>query len=130
MKFEISLTEVQDFLASFYGKKVGLKYIEEDKIEVDYYASIVLTIKEVRDDAVVFHYKVNSLVELLAKIIMGKNLNDSPIEWNSKTNEVIFYLNKVEALSHFLLTFCISSVSFVNENIVLVLNAKSKNEIQ
>ena len=130
MKFEISLTEVQDFLTSCYNKKVGLKYLEKDKIEVDYFATIVLTIKEVRDNIIVFHYHVNGLVELLAKFLVGKKLDDSPVEWDSKADEVTFYMNRVEALSHFLMTFSISSASFVNENIVLVLNAKSNVEIQ
>jgi hypothetical protein len=130
MKFEISLIEVQEFLVSCYDKKVGLKYIKEDTIEVNYFATIVLTIKEVIDNQVVFQYQVNGLVELLAKIIVGNKLADSPIEWDSKNNEVIFYLNKVDALSHFLMTNSISTVSFLNENIVLVLDAKSKNKNQ
>jgi len=129
MKFEISLIEVQEFLASCYDKKVGLKYIKEDTIEVNYFASIVLKIKEVRDNQVVFQYQVNGLVELLAKIILGKKLDDSPIEWDSKNDKVIFYLNKVDALSHFLMTNSISTVSFVNENIVLILQANTKDEI-
>jgi hypothetical protein len=127
MKFEISLIEVQEFLASCYDKKIGLKYIKEDTIEVNYYASILLTIKEVKADEIVFQYQMNGLVELLAEFLIGKKLDDSPIEWDSKSDEVIFYLSKVEALSNFLITFSIISVSFVDENLVLVLQAKSKN---
>jgi hypothetical protein len=124
MKFEISLIEVQEFLSSYYNKKVGLKYIKEDTIEVNYYASIVLTIKVVKADEIVFQYKVNGMVELLAKFIMGKKLDDSPIEWDSKTDEVIIHLNKIKALSNVLTTFSILSVSFVNDNIVIVFHAK------
>lgn len=130
MKLEISLTEVQEFLASSFDKKVGLKYIKEDTIEIDYYASIVLKIKEVKADEIVFQYQANGLVDLLAlgaKIFIGKKLEDLPVEWDAKTDEIFFYLYKVEALSNFLMTFNIFSVSIVNEVVVLELHAKSKN---
>ena len=77
MKIEIPITEVQEFLSNSYNIKVDLKNIGEDKIEANYLVSLVLTIKEVRKDEVVFHYKVNGLVDLLAKgahFLLGKNL--------------------------------------------------------
>src|ERR1035437_3726372 len=117
MKIEIPITEVQEFLSNSYNIKVGLKNIGEDKIEANYLVSLILTIKEVRKDEIVFHYEVNGLVNLLAKgahFLLGRKLDDTPIEWDSKTSEVIVDLKKVQALSDFLKVYFISEISFVN----------------
>jgi len=125
MKIEIPITEVQEFLSNYYNINVALKNIGEDKIEANYLVSLILTIKEVRKDEVTFQYEVNGLVDLLAKgahFLLGKKMDDSPIEWDSKTCEVVVDLKKVQALSDFLKVCFISELHFVNENIVLLLN--------
>ena len=125
MKIEIPITEVQEFLSNYYNINVALKNIGEDKIEANYLVSLILTIKEVRKDEVTFQYEVNGLVDLLAKgahFLLGKKMDDSPIEWDSKTSEVVVDLKKVQALSDFLKVCFISELHFVNENIVLLLN--------
>jgi len=125
MKIEIPISEVQEFLSNYYNINVALKNIGEDKIEANYLVSLILTIKEVRKDEVTFQYEVNGLVDLLAKgahFLLGKKMDDSPIEWNSKTSEVVVDLKKVQALSDFLKVCFISELHFVNENIVLLLN--------
>ena len=125
MKIEIPITEVQEFLSNYYNINVALKNIGEDKIEANYLVSLILTIKEVRKDEVVFQYEVNSIVDLLAKgahFLLGKKLDDAPIEWDSKTSEVVVDLKKVQAFSDFLKVYFISELHFVNEDIVLILN--------
>ncbi len=125
MKIEIPISEVQDFLINTYNIKVGLKNIGEDKIKATYFVSLVFTIKEVRKDEVVFHYEVNSLMHLLAKgahFLLGKKLDDTPVEWDPKTSEVVVDLKKVRALNDFLKFYFISELHFVDEDIVLVLN--------
>jgi len=125
MKIEIPISEVQEFLSNYYNINVALKNIGEDKIEANYLVSLILTIKEVRKDEVTFQYEVNGLVDLLAKgahFLLGKKIDDSPIEWDSKTSEVVVDLKKVQALSDFLKVCFISELHFVNENIVLLLN--------
>lgn len=125
MKIEIPITEVQEFLSNYYNINVALKNIGEDKIEANYLVSLILTIKEVRKDEVTFQYEVNGLVDLLAKgahFLLGKKMDDSPVEWDSKTSEVVVDLKKVQALSDFLKVCFISELHFVNENIVLLLN--------
>ena len=132
MKIEIPITEVQELLSNYYNINVGLKNIGEDKIEANkYLVSLILTIKEVRKDEVIFQYKVNGFVDLLAKgahFLLRKKIDDTPIEWDSKTSEVVVDLKKVQALSDFLKVFFISELSFVNENIAMVLNIKSITE--
>ena len=125
MKIEIPITEVQEFLSDTYNIKVGLKNIGEDKIKATYFVSLIFSIKEVSKDEVVFHYEVNSLVALLAKgahFLLGKKLDDTPVEWDSKTSEVVVNLKKVQALRDFLKVYFISELHFVNENIVFILN--------
>jgi len=125
MKIEIPITEVQEYLSNTYNIKVGLKNIGEDKIKATYFVSLVFTIKEVGNDEVVFHYEGNSLVHLLAKgahFLLGKKLDDSPVEWDSKTSEVVVDLKKVQALKDFLKVFFVYELHFVNEDIVFILN--------
>ena len=125
MKIEIPITEVQEYLSNTYNIKVGLKNIGEDKIKATYFVSLVFTIKEVGNDEVVSHYEGNSLVHLLAKgahFLLGKKLDDSPVEWDSKTSEVVVDLKKVQALKDFLKVFFVYELHFVNEDIVFILN--------
>jgi hypothetical protein len=131
MELEIPITEVHDFLSKTYNIKVGLKNIGEEKIEVNYFVSLILTIKKVRKYEVIFQYEVNGIVDLLAKgahFLLEKKIDDIPIEWNSKTSEVIIDLKKIPALSELLNLYFISELHFVNDDIVLTLNTTSSIE--
>ena len=130
MKIEIPITEVQEFLSNYYNINVGLKNIGKDTIEANYLVSLILTIKEVRKDKVVFQYELNSIVDLLAKgahFLLRKKIDDAPIEWDTKTSEVVVDLKKVQALSDFLKVYFISEIHFVNEDIVLMLKMIKNN---
>ena len=131
MKIEIPITEVHDFLSKSYNIKVGLKNIAEDKIEANYFVSLILTIKKVRKYEVIFQYEVNGFVDLLAKgahFLLEKKIDDTPIEWNSKTSEVVIDLKKIQAFSELLNVYFISELHFVNNDIVLTLNTTSNIE--
>ena len=122
MKIEIPITEVHDFLSKSYNIKVGLKNIGEEKIEVNYFVSLILTIKKVRKYEVIFQYEVNGFVDLLAKgahFLLEKKIDDTPIEWNSKTSEVVIDLKKIQAFSELLNVYFMSELHFVNNDIVL-----------
>ena len=128
MKIEIPITEVHDFLSKSYNIKVRLKNIGEDKIEANYLVSLILTIKEVRKYEVIFQYKLNGFVDLLAKgahFLLGKKFDDTPIEWNSKTSEVVVDLKKIQAFSELLNVYFISELLFINNDIVLTFNTIS-----
>ncbi len=131
MKIEIPIPEVHDFLSKSYNIKVGLKNIGKDKIEANYLVSLILTIKKVRKYEIIFQYEVNGFVDLLAKgahFLLGKKMDDTPIEWNSKTSEVVVDLKKIQALSELLNVYFISDLHFVNNDIVLTLNTISNIE--
>jgi hypothetical protein len=131
MKIEIPITEAHDFLSKTYNIKVGLKNIGEDKIEANYLVSLILTIKKVRKYEIIFQYEVNGFVDLLAKgahFLLGKKIDDSPIDWNYKTSEVVVDLKKIQALSELLNVYFISELHFVNNDIVLTLNTISNIE--
>ena len=129
MRLEIPLKEVQEFLSNYYNINVVLKNIEENKIKATYFDSIVLIIKEVKEDEVLFYYEVDGLVDLIAKVahfFLEKKLDNIPIEWDSKTREVTIYFKKIQELSNFLKFVYISELHFVNDNILLVLYARDK----
>ena len=126
MKIEIPLTEIHEFLSNFYNVEIDLNNIDKNKIEIHYFAALVLNIKEVSEDRVVFYYEGNDIVNLLAKVahfLLKKKL-DLSIEWNSKTNEVSFDLKKIPQLSNFLELFYISELKFEHDNIILGIKYK------
>jgi hypothetical protein len=127
MRIEIPLTEVKEFLSNSYRINVGLKNIEEGRIEVDYLVSFVLAIKEVKADEVTFKYNTTGLVRMLAKgadFLTSKRLEDSAIDWNSKESEVTVFLAKVKAFSNLLANFSIVELHFINDSIVVELVSK------
>ena len=76
-------------------------------------------------DEVIFHYEVNSLMDLFAKgahFLLGKKLDYTPVECDSKIREVVVDLKKVRALNDFLKFYFLSELHFVNEDIVFTLN--------
>ena len=82
-----------------------------------------------KEHEILFHYKINGFLNLLAKgahSFLDKKLEGIPIEWDAEKNEVLIDLKKVEALKDFLKFLNISELKFVNESILLVL---SSNEI-
>lgn len=129
MRLEIPIKEVRAFLNNYYHINVDLKNVEEDKIKVIYFGSVVLSIKEIKEDIVLFYYEVNEFVELIAEgfhFFLKKELETDSIEWDSETREIMIDLNKVQELKELLKLLYISEIHFENENILLVLNIRDK----
>ncbi|MFA4853699.1 MAG: hypothetical protein WC599_14380, partial [Bacteroidales bacterium] len=68
MRLEIPIKEVQEFLSDYYHINIDLKNIEENKIKVTYIDSVVLIIKEVKEDVVFINYEVDGLAVIAAKV--------------------------------------------------------------
>ena len=127
MKLEIHLKEFQIFLSNYYQINVDLEYVEQDKIQINYFVPFVLSIKEVKADEVVFNYEINVLANILVKsahLLLKKKLENIPIEWNTSAKEVVVDLKKIKSLNELLKFLFISELRFVNETILLELNAK------
>jgi len=133
MRIEIPVKEVQEFLGNHYKIKVGLKNIEENKIKVTYIDSIVLIIKEVREDEVLFYYEADGLVNLIVKVahfFLKTKIENRPIVWDARAKEVTLDLKRIQELSAFLKFLYISELHFLNDNILLVLYARDKTKNQ
>jgi hypothetical protein len=128
MKIEIPITEVHDFLSKSYNIKVGLKNIGEDKIEANYLVSLILTIKKIRSHISIRSKWLCGFVSKRCSFLTGGKIDDTPIEWNSKTSEVVIDLKKIQALSELLNSYFISELHFINNDIVLTLNTISNIE--
>jgi len=129
MRLEIPLKEVQDFLRDHYNIKLGLKSIEEDKIEATYIDTVVLIIKEVRQEVVFLKYEVEGLAVIAAKVahfFLDKKLDNTPVEWNAKTKEITIDLTKIPDLSNLLKFVYISELHFKNDNILFVFYVRDK----
>ena len=129
MQLEIPLSEVQQFLINQYQIDIDLKNIEENKIEAKYVDSVVLIIKEVKEEVVLFHYEVDRLASIVTKIahfFLKKKLDKTPIEWDSKNEELKIDLNKITELNVFLKFVYISEIHFIKDTIVLEMYARDK----
>jgi len=133
MRLEIPIKEVQEFLRNYYNIKVGLKNIEENKIKATYIVSVVLILKEVREDEVLIYYEAVGMVNLIAKaahFFLKKKLENMPIKWDTRKREVTIDLKRIQEISVFLKFLYISELHFVNENILFVLYARDKTKNQ
>lgn len=129
MRLEIPLSEVKQFLSNQYQIDIDLKNIEENKIEATYIDSVVLIIKEIKDEMILLHYEVDGLAHIVSKVahfFLDKKLDNSPIEWDSKNEEIIIDLNKITQLNEFLKLISISEIHFIKDAIVLGMYVRGK----
>lgn len=129
MKLEIPLSEVQQFISNQYKINVDLKNIEINKIEATYIDSVVLVKDEVKDNLISFHYEVDGLATFVTKIahlFLGKKLENTPIDWDSKKRELKIDLKKFTELDSFLEFVSISELLFIKDAIVLKLAVRGK----
>ncbi|MFO7721250.1 MAG: hypothetical protein R6W85_12545 [Gillisia sp.] len=130
MQLEIPLSEVQQFVRDQFHIDIDLKNIEENKIQVKYIDSVVLIIKEVKENVVLFYYELDGLATIVSKIahlFLDKKLDKTPIEWDSKKKELKIDLNKFSELNTFLKFVFISEIHFIKETIVLEMYARGKS---
>jgi hypothetical protein len=131
MKIEIRLDEVVAFLKNYYNINLDLKTSEEGKVEVKYLITAYLSVKDLADDVVTISYKVNGVVDLLAKganLFLGKKIEEMPFEWNPKTSEVIVNLREIDEFKRLLKYFQTTNISFVKDNIVALLTIRSSTD--
>jgi hypothetical protein len=129
MRREILLSEVQQFLSNQYQIDIDLKNIEKDKIEATYIDSVVLIIKEVKEEVVLFQYELDGLASIVTKIthfFVEKKLDNTPIEWDSKNKELTIDLNKITELNALLKFVSISEIHFIKDTIVLEMYERGK----
>jgi hypothetical protein len=122
MRLEIPITEVQQFISNHYQVDIVLKNIEKNKIEATYIDSVVLIIKDIKEEVVLIHYEAVGLANIMTKVahfFLDKKLDNTPIEWDSKNEEVKIDLNKITELNDFLKFVSISEIHFIKDAIVV-----------
>jgi hypothetical protein len=130
MRLEISINEVKEVIQNYYHLHVGIINVGEDKIKLSYYGSIILLLKEINEEEVVFSYEINGFVKLMAKGIhyfLKKKVEFFPLEWNTDAKEVTFDLKKIKELQGVIKFLYISEIHFVDEIILLELSVKNKD---
>lgn len=124
MRLEIPIKEFQEFINRHYHINIDLKNIETNKIKITYIDSVVLIVKEVKKDELIFDYETDGLVDLIAKVVhffMKKKLASLPLKWDSGKREITIELKKIKGLTELLKVLYIHEFQFVNDNILLVL---------
>ena len=59
MKLEIPIKEFQEFINSYYHINIDLKNIETNKIKVSFFESVILIMKDVKNDEFIFDYEAD-----------------------------------------------------------------------
>jgi hypothetical protein len=129
MRLEIPISEVQDLLRDHFNINIALKNTEEDKIEATYIDSVVLVIKDVKQEVVYLRYEVDGLAVIatrIAHIFLNKKLDNIPVNWNAKTKEITIDLTKIPELADLLKVVYISDMHFRNDNIAFVFYIREK----
>lgn len=130
MRLEISLQEVKEVIQNYYHLHIGIKNVGEDKIKLSYYGAIILSLKEINEEEVVFSYEVNGFVELMAKGVhyfLKQKVEFNALEWNSTAKEVTFDLKKIKEMREVIKFLYISEIHFLDEIILLELSVKNKD---
>lgn len=130
MRLVIPIQEVQEFLANYYHIDIELKNIATDKIQASYFKSVVLILKQINDDEIMFNYEAGCLVNFFAKIahlFLAQKLKNIPIEWNSKNKSVTVKLRMIPQINEFQKFVEISKLHFTDDNILLLMFARDKN---
>ena len=129
MKLLIPIIEVQQFLSNHFQIEIDIKNIEVNKIEATYIDSVVLILKEVKENVISLRYEADGLAHLVTKaahFFLNKKLADTPIEWDSKNEEVTIDLNKIQELTEFLKFVDVSELQIKNDIIAVVLYVRDK----
>ena len=123
------MLEVKEVIQNYYHLHIGIKNVGEDKIKLSYYGSIILSLKEIKAEEVVFSYEVNGFVELMAKGIhyfLKKKVEFDALDWNTDAYEVTFDLRRIKELREVINFLYISEIHFGDEIILLELSVKDK----
>ena len=123
------MLEVKEVIQNYYHLHIGIKNVGEDKIKLSYYGSIILSLKEIKAEEVVFSYEVNGFVELMAKGIhyfLKKKVEFDALDWNTDAYEVTFDLRRIKELREVINFLYISEIHFGDEIILLELSVKNK----
>jgi hypothetical protein len=130
MRLEISIIEVMEVIQNYYHLHVGIKNVGEDKIKLSYYGSIILSLKEIKEEEVVFSYEINGFVKLMAigvHYFLKQKVEFDALEWNTTAKEVTFDLKKIKEMREVINFLYISEIHFLDEIILLELSVKNKD---
>ena len=129
MRLDITLTEVHYYLRNHFQLDIGLRNIEINKVKVTKIESVVLSIKEVKGEVMLFQYEVDWIAGLMVHVahyFLRKKLSGIPVEWDSTRKEIKIDLNKIPELSVLLKVVQVTELRFEDDAIVLIFNAKDK----
>ena len=89
-----------------------------------------MSLKEIKEEEVVFSYEVNGFVKLMAKGVhyfLKEKVEFDPLEWNTVEREVTFDLKKIKELREVIKFLYISEIHFADEIILLELSIRNKD---
>ena len=112
MRLELPLSEIEIYIKENYGVDIKIKFIDFNKIEIDYLITIQVEVIEFTDYSVQFGYDLNWAANLIAKnakYFSGDYIDNKILLWDTANKTFKLNLIKIEALESFLNSFKIKN---------------------
>ncbi len=125
MKIEMPYHEIGIFAREYLKKSVGIKYAGNHSVELNFMASVTVSMAEVWPHGLLLDYKTSAIVNMMIggmRNTIRQELAKFPaLEWLEDNKQLSLNLQKLPQLSEFLRIFSISSCSFEETGLKLEL---------
>ncbi len=128
MKIDMPYTELIGLVKKFKDNSLTIKYIDRDRLEVDYFVKMELIVKKIDKYAITFGYELKGMLGFLAKgfqFLMKDKFSNLIVELDTGKKELVVHLDKIDSLTKFLEIYRVFSIHFdeTKINLELALNA-------
>lgn len=129
MKIEILISEIEEFISSYFKIAVGVVYIDHNKIDVNYMTVFRLAIESVENYSILLRYELNWAANLLAKgakFMVNSKIDDKILFWDTNGKTLSVNLLHVDVIKDFLAVYHIQTFEIIDNKIVLELVTSQK----
>lgn len=125
MKLEIPYTEMETFIREYAKKPIAVKYDGNQQVEVNFMASVTLSVGEVAAHWVLLNYKTSSIVSMmiggLRKTIQQELDKIPALIWREDDKQLLVDLRRLPQLKDVLKIMVITRCSFEERGLLLEL---------
>lgn len=129
MKIEIPIPEIEEFIKSYFKVAIGIIYVEQNKIDVNYMTTLRLTIEKVEHCSVLLRYELNWAANFIAKgakFMVNSKMDDRVLFWDTNAKTLSVNLLNIDAMRDFLAVYHIQTFEIVDDKIVLEMATNPK----
>ncbi|HOA37046.1 MAG TPA: hypothetical protein PLQ65_11450 [Flavihumibacter sp.] len=125
MILEIPYTELETIIKTSSKKPIGLKYMGNGQLEVQFMASVSLSVAQVAAHWVLFDYKTSGLVSMMLtgmrKTVQAEVDKIPPLEWREDNKQILVDFRRLPQAKDLLAVLVIKSFRFDDHALVIEL---------